>query len=271
MKPTIVLVGRPNVGKSTLFNRLIGDERLVTGPQADITRDAIGIDWSYEGRRLKLIDTAGLRRRARVVDSLEELSVQDTLRAIRFAHVVAIVVDATQGLEKQDLTIARMIAEEGRAPLLVANKWDLIEDRDAARRQLLEQAETSLPQLRGLRLVPLSALTGKGVDKLLPATIAIYEVWNRQVATGPLNRWLAVMLERHPPPAVDGRRLRLRYITQSRTRPPTFVLFGNRPSAVPESYVRYLANGLREAFNLDGVPIRLSLRGSRNPFVNSGN
>jgi ribosome-associated GTPase EngA len=263
----LAIVGRPNVGKSTLVNRLVGDERQVTGPEAGITRDAIGIDWTHDGRRLRLIDTAGLRRRARVADALEELSVQDTLRAIRFAHVVGIVIDATQGLEKQDLTIARMVAEEGRAPLLVANKWDLVEDRDALRRRLLEQAETSLPQVRGLRLVPLSALTGKGVGSLLPEAIAIYDVWNRQVSTGQLNRWLAVMLERHPPPAVEGRRLRMRYVTQTRIRPPTFVIFGNRPTAVPESYLRYLVNGLRDAFGLDGVPIRLSMRGSRNPYV----
>ncbi len=263
----LAVVGRPNVGKSTLVNRLIGDERLVTGPEAGITRDAISIDWLHDGRRLRLIDTAGLRRRARINDALEELSVQDTLRAIRFAHVVAVVVDAVQGIEKQDLTIARMIAEEGRAPLLVANKWDLVADKDAIRRQLLEQAEASLPQLRGLRLVPLSALTGRGVERLLPAAVAVYDVWNSQIATSPLNRWLAVMLERHPPPAVEGRRLRLRYVTQTRSRPPTFVLFANRPAAIPESYIRYLANGLREAFDLDGIPLRLTLRGSRNPYV----
>lgn len=263
----LAVVGRPNVGKSTLINRLIGDERLITGPEAGITRDAIRLDWTFEGRPLRLIDTAGMRRRARITDELEGLSVQDTLRAIRYAHVVALVIDGTQGLEKQDLTIARLIADEGRAPLLVANKWDLVTDADATRRQLLEQAEVSLPQVRGLRLIPLSGLTGKGVDRLLPATITIFEVWNKQVATGPLNRWLATMLERHPPPAVDGRRLRLRYVTQSRTRPPTFVLFANRPTAVPESYLRYLANGLRDAFAFDGIPLRLSLRGSRNPYA----
>jgi GTP-binding protein len=263
----LAVVGRPNVGKSTLVNRLLGVERLITGPEAGITRDAIAIAWEHAGRPVRLIDTAGLRRRARVDDALEALSVQDSLRAIRYANVVALVIDATEGLERQDLTIARMIGEEGRAPLLVGNKADLVTDAAAVRRRLAARVETSLPQLRGLATILLSAKTGRNVDGLLPAAFAVYDIWNRQLGTAPLNRWLAEMLARNPPPMVDGRPLRLRYVTQTKARPPTFLFFANRPDALPEAYQRYLAGGLREAFGLHGVPLRLTFRKSRNPYV----
>jgi GTP-binding protein len=263
----LAVVGRPNVGKSTLINRLIGDDRLITGPEAGITRDAIAVAWQHAGRPLKLVDTAGLRRRARVDDALESLSVQDTLRSIRYANVVAVVIDATQPMEKQDLTIARMVADEGRAALLVANKWDLVDDPAAVRGRLADRLAASLPQLRGLQPLPLSARTGEGLDRLLPAAVAVYDTWNRTIPTGPLNRWLAEMVDRHPPPAVDGRALRLRYVTQTKSRPPTFIVFANRPDAVPEAYVRYLAGGLRDAFRLPGIPLRLSFRRTRNPYA----
>jgi GTP-binding protein len=263
----LAIVGRPNVGKSTLINRLIGAERLITGPEAGITRDAIAIAWEHAGRSVRLIDTAGLRRRARVDDALEVLSVQDTLRAIRYANVVALVIDATEGLERQDLTIARMIGEEGRAPLLVGNKADLVADAPAVRRRLADRIETSLPQLRGLAMILLSAKTGRNMDALLPAAFAVYDIWNRQVPTAPLNRWLAEMLARTPPPMVDGRPLRIRYVTQTKARPPTFLFFANRPDALPEAYQRYLAGGLRETFGLQGVPLRLTFRRSRNPYA----
>jgi GTP-binding protein len=263
----LCVAGRPNVGKSTLINRLIGAERLVTGPEPGITRDAIGLTWMHAGRAVRLIDTAGLRRRARVDDTLEQLSVQDTLRAIRYAQVVALVIDATTGLEKQDLTIARMVADEGRAPLLVANKWDLISDARSALGRLRDRLETSLPQLRGLAILPLSGLTGTGVEQLLPTALRVHDVWSRQLTTPVLNRWLAETTARQPPPMVDGRRLRLRYMTQTKTRPPTFLIFANRPDAVPEAYRRYLANALRDTFALDGIPLRLTFRATRNPYV----
>ncbi|MFO1128465.1 MAG: ribosome biogenesis GTPase Der [Rhodospirillales bacterium] len=263
----LAVVGRPNVGKSTLINRLIGAERLITGPEAGITRDAIAVAWEHDGRPVRLVDTAGMRRRARVDDALEVLSVQDTLRAVRFANVVALVIDATEGLERQDLSIARMIGEEGRAPLLVANKADLVTDVAQLRRRLAERIETSLPQLRGLSTVLLSAKTGRHVDRLLPAAFAAYDIWNRQLGTGPLNRWLADAIARNPPPMADGRPLRIRYVTQTKARPPTFLFFANRPEALPDAYQRYLAGGLRDTFGLAGVPLRLSFRRSRNPYA----
>ncbi len=263
----LAIVGRPNVGKSTLVNRLVGDERMVTGPEAGITRDAISVSWSFRGRAIRLIDTAGLRRKARVTGKLEGLAGADTLRAVRFAHIVVLVVDGVIGLEKQDLTIARMIFEEGRAPVIAVNKWDLVGDRGAALDQLADRLETSLAQGRGIRTVTCSALTGRGVGRLLPAALDAFEVWNRHVGTGPLNRWLQEMTERHPPPLAAGRRIRLRYITQAKVRPPTFVLFASRPEELPEAYLRYLVNGLRETFGLAGTPVRLYTRKGRNPFA----
>ncbi len=261
------VVGRPNVGKSTLVNRLVGSERVLTGPEPGITRDAIAVEWAHRGRRLRLIDTAGLRRRARVRAKLEKLSVADTLRAIRFAQVVVLVVDATAPLERQDLGIARLVVDEGRALVVAANKWDIVGGRGAALRALQERLEDSLPQARGVRLVTISARTGNNVTALIDAAFAAYEVWNRRVPTGRLNRWLTAMIAAHSPPLAAGRQVRLRYITQAKTRPPTFVLFASRPEALPESYRRYLVNGLRQAFGLDGVPVRLYARKGENPYA----
>jgi GTP-binding protein len=268
-EPAIVLavVGRPNVGKSTLINRLLGEERLITGPEAGITRDAIAVAWNYQGRAYRLIDTAGLRRQAKVDDRLERLAAADSIRAIRFTEVAVIVIDGTLGLEKQDLSIIGLVAEEGRAPVLALNKWDLVEDRRRRLAEVEHRIETSLAQVRGLPMVPVSALTGDGIGRLLAAVTAAHGVWNRHIGTSPLNRWLADATRRHPPPSIDGRPLKLRYITQVSTRPPRFTLFVNRAVAVPETYLRYLAGGLRETFQFDGVPLRFLIRHSRNPFA----
>jgi GTP-binding protein len=267
-KLKLAIVGRPNVGKSTLANALLGEERLLTGPEAGITRDAISVDWTYGGREIRLVDTAGLRRRSRVEEKLEKLSTGDTLRAIRFAEVVVLVLDATQGLEKQDLTIARMIEDEGRALVLAANKWDAVANKAEAMQGLKDRIQFSMPQVEGVSLVPLSAGTGAGLDKLMKAVFTTHEVWNRRIATPVLNRWLAAVQERHPPPLVDGRRLKLRYMTQANIRPPTFALFASKPAELPESYRRYLVNLMRADFDLPGVPIRMMLRkGGKNPYA----
>lgn len=262
----LAIVGRPNVGKSTLANRLLGEERLLTGPEAGITRDAIAVDWGWRGRPIRLVDTAGLRRKSRIAEKPETLSVADALRMIRFAEVVILVCDALQPLERQDLAIARLVAEEGRALVLAANKWDAIADHAAARRRLSERAEVSLPQLHGLAIVPVSGLSGFGLDALMKAVFAAHETWNRRVTTGALNRWLAAAVARHPPPLVAGRPLRLRYITQVNTRPPSFALFASTPQELPDSYRRYLVNTLRKDFNLPGIPVRLMLRKGNNPY-----
>jgi GTPase len=262
----LAVIGRPNVGKSTLVNRLIGKERMLTGPEAGITRDAITIQWSWRGKAVSLIDTAGLRRRPKVAEKLERLSVADAQNAIRFAEVCVLVVDATQLLEKQDLTIAREVAEEGRALVLAINKWDVAEDKSTKLKDLAEQLETGLPQLAGIKAVTLSAKTGAGVDKLMPAVFAAHEAWNRRIPTPQLNRWLAEAQARNPPPLVSGRPLRLRYMTQANIRPPTFALFASKPGDLPESYRRYLVNLMRESFDLPGVPIRMMLRKGKNPY-----
>ncbi len=264
----LAIIGRPNTGKSTLVNRLLGEERLLTGPEAGITRDSIMIDWDYEGRALELVDTAGMRRKSRVADKLEKLSVDDTLRTIRFANVAVLVLDATVMLEKQDLTIARLVIEEGRALVIAANKWDAVKDPREAMQNLRDRMQTSLPQVRGIPVVTISALRGQNLDKLMQAVFEIYEIWNRRVSTAELNRWLGLVLEDHPPPlASTGRRVRLRYITQLKARPPTFAVWTTRPQDLPESYRRYLINGLREDFGIEGVPIRLQFRQGENPYA----
>jgi GTPase len=262
----LAIVGRPNVGKSTLANRLIGEDRLLTGPEAGITRDAIAVDWAWRERPIRLVDTAGLRRRPRVEGKLEELSVGDALRAIRFAETVILVLDALQPFERQDLTIARLVADEGRALVLAATKWDAVAEPAAVLRRLRDRASISLAQLYGVALVPVSGLTGFGLDAMMTAVCAADEVWNRRVTTAGLNRWLAVVQERHPPPLVAGRRLRLRYMTQVNIRPPSFALFASQPGELPVSYRRYLVNALRQDFDLPGTPIRIMLRKGKNPY-----
>ncbi len=263
----LAIVGRPNVGKSTLVNALVGEERLLTGPEAGITRDAIAVDWEHGGRQIRLIDTAGLRRRAKVVEKLEGMSAADTLRAVKYAQVVILVVDAGLPLERQDLAIARHVVEEGRALVIALNKWDAVADKNGTLRAAREKAEESLSQAKGVALVPVSGLQRRNLDRLIDAALAAEAVWNRRVATGPLNRWLEAAMAAHPPPLVNGRRVKLRYMTQAKTRPPTFAAFCNMPAEMPDSYLRYLVNGLREAFDLPGVPLRLNLRKSRNPFA----
>ncbi|MBF0334112.1 MAG: ribosome biogenesis GTPase Der [Alphaproteobacteria bacterium] len=264
----MAVVGRPNVGKSTIVNRLLGEDRMLTGPEAGLTRDSIAIPWEWNGRPVRLVDTAGLRRRATISDSLEKLSVADTLESIRMANVVVLVLDSQAILDKQDLTIARMVVEEGRALVIAINKWDLVDDKAPALARLSDRLEASLPQVRGVPTVTMSALAGRGLDKLMAAVEKIYETWNRRIPTSQLNRWLEEMTERHPPPALQGgRRLRLRYMTQAKARPPTFVAFVSKADELPESYVRYLINGLRQTFALDGVPIRFNLRKRKNPYA----
>ncbi|MGN6305530.1 MAG: ribosome biogenesis GTPase Der [Mesorhizobium sp.] len=263
----IAMVGRPNAGKSTLINALIGEERLLTGPEAGITRDSISVDWDWKGRRIKLFDTAGMRRKAKVQEKLEKLSVADGLRAIRFAEIVVIVLDATIPFEKQDLQIADLIVREGRASVIAFNKWDMIDEPQRVLAELREKTERLLPQVRGIQAVPVSAETGRGLDRLMDAVVRTHRVWNSRVSTGKLNRWLEGILAHHPPPAVAGRRLKIKYVTQAKTRPPGFVVSCSRPDAVPQSYVRYLTNSLREAFDMPGVPIRIALRTSDNPFA----
>jgi GTPase len=266
----IAVVGRPNVGKSRLVNTILGEERMITGPEAGITHDAIAVDIERQGRALRLFDTAGLRRKMRVEGTAEELSVGDTLRAIRFAEVVVLLLDAERPFEKQDLQIADLIVEEGRALVIAVNKWDLVRAPQARLAELRETCERLLPQIKGVTFVPVSALTGKGVDNLMRAVLAADELWNKRLPTHALNQWLREAVEAHSPPAVSGRRIKLRYITQSNARPPTFVLFCSRPKALPDSYVRYLVNSLRETFDLPGVPIRLHLRKGENPYAKGG-
>lgn len=262
----VAIVGRPNVGKSTLINRLLGKERLLTGPEAGITRDSIALDYEVDGRRIKLIDTAGMRRRTKVNEKVETLSAADSRRAVKFAQIVCLVLDSNVMLEKQDLVIAKETIDEGRALVIIANKWDDVKDRNDALQKLADRMEKSMSQVRGIPVVTLSAKTGRGTDKLFPVIFDIYEKWNARIPTGQLNRWLEQMTEMHPPPLAQGRRLRLRYMTQAKTRPPTFVIFANKPGDLPDSYLRYLANGIREDFGIEGVPLRVMLRKGDNPY-----
>ena len=262
----LTIIGQPNAGKSTLVNRMLGEERMLTGPEAGITRDSISVDWQWRGRTFRLADTAGIRRKAKVVGKLEKLSVGDALRTIRFAEVVVIVMDAAEPLEKQDLQLADLVASEGRALVLALNKWDLVREPQAKLQELNADLEATLTQVRGVPMVPISAKTGHGLDRLMETVLEVHATWNKRVSTGALNRWLIATTERHPPPAVSGRRIKLKYLTQSKTRPPTFFLSCSRPEALPDAYRRYLVNGLREEFDLAGVPIRLMLRKDDNPF-----
>jgi GTPase len=263
----IAVVGRPNCGKSTLVNRLLGEERLLTGSEAGITRDAIAVDVVWRGLPFRVYDTAGLRRRSRVEEKLEKLSVADALNAVRFAEVVILLLDAQRPFEEQDLRIADLIEREGRAMVVGVNKWDIAGPRPGALRNLRSEVDHWLPQVKGVPVVAVSALTGEGLDRLMQAVIDIHAVWNRRVETSGLNRWLAEVVASHPPPAVSGRRIRLNYITQPKSRPPTFVLFMSRSDAMPDAYRRYLVNSLREGFNLPGTPIRLTLREKSNPYA----
>ena len=268
---SLTIIGRPNTGKSTLINRLVGDERLLTGPEPGVTRDAISVDWAYKGRSIRLVDTAGVRRRARVTDAVEKLSVGKTFEAVKMAEVVILVLDAAAVLDKQELTLARHVVEEGRALVIALNKWDAVKQKRSALQTLSDKLQTSLTQVRGIPTVTLSAKTGLRVDALMDEVLRIHEVWNTRVPTAALNRWLAAATRGHPPPlSMHKRRVKLRYMTQAKARPPTFVIFSTRPTDLPEAYARYLVNGLRDTFDLDGVPIRLHLRKPKNPYEGIG-
>ena len=267
----IAVAGRPNAGKSTLINRILGEDRLLTGPEPGVTRDSIGVEFQWRGREgvrdMKLFDTAGLRKKARIEEKLEKLAAHDAVRAVKFAEVVVLLLDAAIPFEKQDLTIADLVAREGRALVIGVNKWDLVEEQGKRLAELREEADRLLPQVRGVSVIPVSGLTGAGLDKLLAAVLRAHEIWNKRISTGRLNRWLEGVLERTPPPAVSGRRIKIRYVTQPKARPPYFVVFGTQVDDLPTSYERYLINGLRDAFELPGVPIRLTKKQSKNPFA----
>jgi GTP-binding protein len=263
----VAIVGRPNAGKSTLINRLLGEERLLTGPEPGTTRDAISVRFRRAGRSFDLYDTAGLRRRSKIEDKLEKLSAADAINAIRFAEVVVVLLDATRPFEEQDLRIADLVVSEGRALVIGMNKIDLAGRAETAPNKLREEADHWLPQAKGMPIVAVAGLTGQGLDKLVDAIEETYETWNRRVPTAALNRFLESAIEQNPPPAISGGRIKLRYMTQPKARPPSFVLFGTRTRALPESYVRYLVNGMRDAFDLPGVPIRLAFREAKNPYA----
>jgi GTP-binding protein len=263
----LAIIGRPNVGKSTLVNRLLGAERTITGPEPGLTRDSIGTFWTYNGRDIELVDTAGLRRKARVTEHVEKLSVADTLNTIRFAHVVAVVLDPERAFDRQDLSIVDLVETEGRAPVVVINKWDLVENPPAFRREMELRLGELLPQVRNVPLVTLSALSGKDVERLMPAVLQAFDRWNTKLGTSILNRWLADVVDSHPPPIAGGGRVKLRYVTQTASRPPTFTVFGTRVGALPDAYRRYLANRMREDFDLPGVPLRFRFKSGKNPYA----
>ena len=265
----VAVVGRPNMGKSTLVNSLIGEDRLLTGPEAGITRDSITLPFIHNDREFRLVDTAGIRRQARVTDKVEKLMVTDASRSIQFARVCILMLDARQPPHKQDMVIARQITDEGRALVIAANMWDDVADKQKALSLIYDRLETSLAQVRGVPVVPISGMYGRGFDKLLKAVEDMHAIWNMRISTGRLNRWLEPMLEAHPPPLSQGRRLRIRYMTQVKTRPPTFALFASKPVDLPESYLRYLIGGLRQDFGLEGIPIRMILRKGKNPYASS--
>ena len=262
----LAIVGRPNAGKSTLVNRMVGEERMITGPEAGITRDSISLDWQWEGRPVRLVDTAGLRKRAKVEDKLERLSAADTKRAIDYAEVVVLLLDATRGLEAQDLRIAAQVIEEGRALIIALNKWDVAENASSLFNGVKAALAEGLAQLRDVPLLTVSAKSGKGIDTILKVAFDLREAWSRRVPTGELNRWFEAAIDANPPPAPKGQRIKLRYITQVKSRPPSFVVFGNRTDELPESYRRYLLNAMRRDLGLGPVPVRLEFRGRGNPF-----
>ncbi len=262
----LAIIGRPNAGKSTLVNTMLGEQRMITGPEAGITRDSIAIDWEWQGRKVRLIDTAGLRKKAKVEDKLERLSAADTLHAVDFAEVVVLLLDATRGLEAQDLRIADRVIEEGRALVIALNKWDVAENQSSLFQGIRAALEDGLAQVKGLPLLTVSAMTGKGIDQLLQVAFETREAWSMRIGTGQLNRWFEAAVEKNPPPAPGGRRIKLRYLTQAKTRPPGFVLFGSRVDQLPESYRRYLVNGIRRDLGFGAVPVRLTLRAQKNPF-----
>ncbi len=263
----VAIVGRPNAGKSTLVNAILGEERMITGPEPGLTRDSISSDITWQGRAIKLFDTAGLRRKARIDELAEKLSASDAVRAIRFAEVVVLLIDAERPFEQQDLTIGNMIIEKGRALVIAVNKWDLVEDKQATLKDLKETVAEKFAEAAGVVVVTISAASGRNIDKLMKAILDAHAIWSRRISTAEINRWLQVALARHAPPQSKGRRIRIRYMTQPTARPPTFIAFCSQPGGIPESYLRYLTNSLREAFDMPGTPIRINLRKGANPYA----